>query len=593
MNAQLRTVVVIALTAIALAYTAPDLLLPWHPWANYGMTDTPATPTTAVVTTVTLGGPAESAGIHVGDTIDLAAMPFEDRRSVFTSYNVERPGTRATFEIVRGRTLHSVTLVAGPHARTLADNITDVAQILTLCAFPIIAMFLLLARPGILTWAFFIYALAVANGSTLEQSYMPTSLQLLSYAWSAAFQIAGLAAFIIFALRFPSNSVAGWKRTVERVVLYVAVPLLAANLYWGVGEEFLAPGAITVGIVVNWFVGLGYLVGAAAFVATLVQATPQERPRVVWVIFGFLVGYAGLGVYNALYADGIALPIWLTNSLQTLNVLVPITVMYAILKHRVIDIRFFLNRALVYGILTTTGIGLLVLLDWAVAKRLESFGIVVEVAGALVLGVGIQHLHRFVDALVDRYVFRSVHEAEKHLERVSAAMMYSESLAGIDKMLVTESSRALQLRSTAVFRRATDQSFRREAAVGWDDAAGVLPADDPIALDLQAQKRGISGGPFLTGHPAFPTGAAAPAFAVPLCIRESVIGFALFGAHVNASDIDPNEQDILERFVARATMAYDHVSSVERAAENARMRIELDFLRGLVRPLQQSANVSD
>jgi hypothetical protein len=288
-----------------------------------------------------------------------------------------------------------------------------------------------------------------------------------------------------------------------------------------------------------------------------------------------------------------AFPIWANNLLQMLNVLVPITVMYAILKHRVIDVRFFLNRALVYGILTTIGVGLLVLLDWAVAKRLESFGIIVEVAGALVLGVGIQRLHGFVDALVDRYVFRSVHEAEKHLERVADAMVYAESLGAIDKLLVEESTRALRLQSAAVFRR-DGGAFAREAAVGWRDGTTTnIAADDPLALDLQAQKHGVGAGPFLANRRDFPPDNAAPAFAAPICIRERMIGFALFGAHLNASDIDPNEQQILERFVARAAIAYDHVWSLERAAENARMRIELDFLRDLVQPLQTRREVPD
>ncbi len=521
-------------------------------------------------------------------------MPLEDRRSIYTSYNTERPGESAAFEFVRGAGLRAVTLVSVPHARTLADNVTDVVQLITLISFPILAGALLLLRPAALTWAFFVYALDVSNGSTLAQSYAPTALQILQYAWSSAFAVAGLAAFIIFALRFPSNVVTGWKRVVERVVLFAALPLVAANVYWALGQVFLAPGTLAVAAAANWCMFLGYCVGAGAFIATFVQATPQERPRVIWVIFGFLVGYGAFAGYTSLFASGSTLPIWITNTLQIFDVLIPITVTYAILKHRVIDITFFLNRALVYGILTTIGIGLLVLLDWAVARRLESFGLVIEVAGALALGIAIQHLHGFVDTLVDRYVFRSVHEAEKHLERVGEAMMYAESLEALDTLLVQESARALRLASAAVFRRAGAGQFLQASALGWNGVAcDAIRADDPLVLDLQAQKRGVAGGPFLSDRRDVPQGAGAPVFAVPIRIREQTIGFALFGAHVNASDIDPNEQGILQNFLARATTAYDHVWNLERSAENSRMRVELDFLRGLVQPLQPSPNVPE
>ncbi len=583
MRSQLRTVIVVGLTTLVIAFTAPDLVLPWHPFANYGMTEAVTSRTTATVTSVTPGGSAAQAGVRVGDIIDFAAMLPQDRRSIFMIYNAERDGVAATFAFVHGASLKHVTLVSKLHARTLADNASDVVLILSQIAFGIIVMALVLLRPGVLTWAFFIYGLSAVDGSVTAEALAPTPLQVAQSAWFNVLPIAGLVAFIIFALRFPSNTLTRWKRFTERDVLWLSPPLLLAALYGGIGPSLLLPGAVSVStIVYDAIVPLGYLVGVLAFVATLLHATPQERPRVVWVVCGFILGYGGFGIYNALFTSGVFIPIWLTNILQTSNILVPITVMYAILKHRVIDIRFFLNRALVYGLLTSVGVGLLILLDWAVAKRLESFGVVVEVAGALGLGLAIQRLHTFIDALVDRYVFRSVHEAERHLERVGNAMMYADSLHALDRLIVEESARALRLSSVAVFRRESD-AFSRARAAGWTEReAQDLDVDDPLILDLQAQKRGVTAGPFLSGRADFPHGAAAPAFAVPMCVRQDMTGFALFGAHVNASDIDPNEQAVLERFMQRAAVAYDHVTNAERAEENTRLRIELDFLRGLV-----------
>jgi hypothetical protein len=588
---RLRALIVIALTAVAVAYTAPDLALPWHPWGDFGMTYEFTGDATAVVTTVRPGGPAARAGVHLGDAIDLAAMPLRDRQSllsvsnVLNAYNPAVPGDAITFQFMRGNgSLRAVTLRAVPHLRSLADNVTNELQVISECAFAIMAMLLVLVRPSALTWAFFVYGLSAAIGSELGTIYAPMILKLLEILWLTLTRgPAALAAFIIFALRFPSNECTGWKRVGERSVLAIAAVLAGLALYSAIGVINLAPGIAAIGYALDLVYSVGYLVGAAVFVATIIFATPQERPRITWVILGFIFGYGGVVLLNSL-GDLSTPPIPVYNTLQTLNILVPIAVTYAILKHRVIDVRFFLNRALVYGILTTIGVGLLVLLDFAVAKRLEAFGIIVEVAGALVLGIGIQRLHGLIDALVDRYVFRSVHEAESHLARVADAMMFAESLATIDKLLVDESARALQLRSVAVFRR-EGAGFRREAAIGWNEVREeYIAADDPFALDLQAQKTGVAASPFLAKRTDMPQGAAAPAFAIPILVREQMIGFTVFGAHLNASDIDPDEQRILQSFVARATVAYDCVSNLERASENARMRIELDFLRALVAP---------
>lgn len=584
-----RILIVVVLTAIVVAYTVPDIVLPWFPWANYGMTVSLTGERTATVRSVDPNGPAAKAGIHGGDTIDLTAMSLADRVAARRPYNAARAGARATFEIVRGRRLEPVTLAAVPHPRTLADNIADLLQVSSQAAFPIIAAILVLLRPNALTWAFFLYGLTTSVGALISVVYVPLPIAMLELAWNGvagdagAVAIIGTAAFIVFALRFPSNVIHGWKARAERIVLFLSVPALMASIYVNIGSWWFAPGSFALAKVLAWVVVAGACFGALAFIATVVSATPQERPRVMWVVIGFIIGYGGFRIgqllHYVLYND----PIWLNDALFTLNVLVPITVTYAILKHRVIDVRFFLNRALVYGILTTVGVGLLALLDWAVAMRLATFGIIVEAAGALALGIAIQKLHGNIDALVDRYVFRSMHEAEKHLQRVADAMMYAPSLAAVDALLVAESAHALALSSAAVFRR-TARSFERESAVGWSDLeARELGLDDPLVLDLQAQRAGIRGGRFLTERSDLPLGAAAPALAVPICVREQMTGFVLFGAHLNASDIDPNEEQILSDFVKRAATAYDHVWSVERAAENDRMRIELDFVRGVLK----------
>lgn len=249
-------------------------------------------------------------------------------------------------------------------------------------------MFLVLLRPSALTWSFFVYGLSAAIGSELGTIYAPIRLQVLEIIWlTLVTGPAALGAFIIFALRFPSNVCTGWKRVGERAVLAIEAVLMSLALYSAIGVLVLAHGIVAIGHGLALVYDAGYVAGAAVFVATIVSATPQERPRIMWVILGFIFGYGGVVVLNLL--GSLALPpIPVYNMLQTLNILVPIAVTYAILKHRVIDVRFFLNRALVYGALTTIGIGLLVLLDFAVAKRLETFGVVVEVAGALVLGIG-------------------------------------------------------------------------------------------------------------------------------------------------------------------------------------------------------------
>lgn len=130
MRDRLRALIVIALTAVAVAYTAPDLALPWHPWGDFGMTYAFSNDTTAVVTTVRPGGPAARAGLHPGDAIDLAAMSSIERRSLpsvsnaLNAYNPAVPGTVTTFRLIaKNGSLRAVPLRAVPHLRSPSQSL--------------------------------------------------------------------------------------------------------------------------------------------------------------------------------------------------------------------------------------------------------------------------------------------------------------------------------------------------------------------------------------------------------------------------------------------------------------------------------------
>ncbi len=298
---------------------------------------------------------------------------------------------------------------------------------------------------------------------------------------------------------------------------------------------------------------VAYVVSIIAFVANYIRSEETARKRLQWVGLGFICGFGGVAwlfIAEALlqFTNG-DIPLWLINSLQSLNICIPVAVAYAILKHRVIDVRFFVSRALVYGLITTVAVAVLALLDWAVAKRLEEtrLGLVVEIAGALAIGIGLHRMHSAIDAIVDRYVFRSVHAAQLHLERIAEAMMFARTTHAIDDLLADETVRALALDSVTVIRD--------------------FDPDDSLALQLHAGRITLERGDFL---------------AMPLLVRHQLIGYVLYGHHQNGAAIDPNERQILEEVTARAAVAYDHVLSEERAAENERLSIENRVLRSLV-----------
>ena len=50
--------------------------------------------------------------------------------------------------------------------------------------------------------------------------------------------------------------------------------------------------------------------------------------------------------------------------------------------------------------------------------------------------------------------------------------------------------------------------------------------------------------------------------ALPVMVRHEVVSFALYGAHLNGAQLDPEEIRMLEGLAREAARAYDHVESV-------------------------------
>lgn len=562
-----RIVIVCALTGLVAAISLPDIVLPWHPFATFGF-DVDAN---GRVLDVAPNSAAAATRIRPGDTVDIPATDVGARRYLITPYAAATAGERATFAVVDARgARYDVSLVARTRVRSMLDNVADVLQVLSYLIFLLTAATLVLLRPGGLTWAFFAYSLCVAGVGILMDSQP-------SFFWSilvlCVANIQGLAwlPFTIFALRFPTDRIDGWRLFVQRVLLFSLIVLVPISVYAALGTLFAGPSLLVANLVLLQFLPMaGFLSGAAIFVATYAHADATDRPRIRWVILGFFLGYIGIIIADALALTGLtSWPIWFNDFVQTLNVAVPITVAYAIVKHRVIDVQFYLNRALVYGLLTTIAIGVLTLLHWVASKQLEGFhlGVFPEIVGALAVGISILKVHGWVETLVDRFVFRSVHNAEQHLAKINDSMMYAQSVAGLDRLLCVEPRRAFNLSWTAVFHVVEGGAYRRSESAGGDAPHTEFDRDDPIVLELCATRRPV---------------ATRDSVAFPLVIRDEILGFALFGVHANGSAIDPNERAILGTFISRATVAYDHLTSKMRATENARLRIENDTLRSLI-----------
>jgi hypothetical protein len=146
---------------------------------------------------------------------------------------------------------------------------------------------------------------------------------------------------------------------------------------------------------------------------------------------------------------------------------------------------------------------------------------------------------------------RSIYELRSGLEESAVP-------ENVDGFVVNAAASVLRLDSAAVFARMPDGGFLRQGAVGWNaGTAWHLFVNDAIVEQLTKRSRA----PTRLTEDAWagvlvPNGTGRPILAVPLGSKRSA--FAVYGAHADGRDIDPDE--------TRGLMALCSAAAAIRAA---------------------------
>jgi hypothetical protein len=459
-------------------------------------------------------------------------------------------------------TERTVDLVSEITPRSAADNVTDILGVGSIVAIILISAFLVLKRPSKMTWAFFLFA----NG----QLDANTSFSLLSPVGVTVYEVVGglfglpWLWLAIFALRFPSDTVSGWRRTAERALL-VSLPVLLPLSVWGFTGYMLghpAPPAVQFLLAGLDVAGLAFV--ATIFVLTYMHASPGERARVRWVMLGLVIGFGAELIWqigSSVPGLAVAMPIWAFNVAQSAQIAIALTVAYAIARNRIFDVRFFIGRAVVYGALTTGVVATLALVESAAERVLVGTRLAVlgEAGVAVIVGLSINTVHKMLERFVDRTLFRSRIDAERRLARVTRGLSHATSLEAIEYVVVHEPAEAFKLTSSAIFCREHKGDFLRGEAIGWETATlESIGENDPLVLQLLGAKDPVPIRDVGLNRATLPFGPEHPIFVLPMIVRSDLVAILFYGPHSSLETIDPSEMETLERLVSAAASAHDH-----------------------------------
>jgi hypothetical protein len=298
----------------------------------------------------------------------------------------------------------------------------------------------------------------------------------------------------------------------------------------------------------DWRVGyrgqlasISLLVAIAYLVAGWRRAAAAERSRFALIIFA-LAAYLFTRLLLLLEQDPAGLNFGSTESAWLIifnavmvGIIAPGLLAYAVLRHKLFDLGFAVNRTLVFG---AVGVLLLVsfaLIEWAIKQAIPKvwYGGSVYISAGIAVGLYLtfNRLHHKVEHAIERVFFHKWQVNEAALKRFVAAAAHMEKPESLAPSFVAELTRFTGGAAVALYARTPEGKY--------SDKGGAAPIDaDDLALAAMRAEQG----------PVVPAEVGSPieaALALPMLHQAALAGFVLLGPKPSGEDYRPDEIEIM------------------------------------------------
>jgi hypothetical protein len=439
-------------------------------------------PESYLVTAITPGTPAARAGILPGDVLlQWDGIPFVNPVSWF----MERtgPGQTCRLEVKRGGVRQSIPITFGYRSwRVHFDNASAIANLVTVLnalLSLVIGLFIVWARPRdwvALGFAWVLLCAPIALHAPAGVTYlwlsMPEAILVLLYLGLFASNVGLVPSFLASVMNFPRPLAARrWYLPLLYLPFLANQPFFVYPL-WVRAHHPMAPGPspLTSGIFNTLLAA--YIIAALAAIVwnyrRLMDVNERRRLRVLMAglaagAMAFLPDFA-IGGTPLAGVIGIAYyrsPLPVLFSL--LQIALPTTIAYAILRHRVFDIRIMIRQGIQYaaarGLLLSAVPVLSVLLaldlllhgNRPLVEVLRQRGWLYLISGALAFLLHARR-HTWLAAL-DRRFFRERYDAQRVLREVVEEVRAARDFEKASRRVVAQIEATLHSETAAVMLR--------------------------------------------------------------------------------------------------------------------------------------------
>lgn len=510
--------------------------------------------------------PAYQAGLRTGDRV--ACLSIRDATLLFSANAIPQTLTPVAMCVQRSGVWHRLSIVGRPGAplpNQYGSNAIGALRLLVMLIFIISGIALVLGRPSPMTWIFFGYCLASVPGSPIGTNGLawPPLLYALGNTIIGTTVLSGIALLLLFALSVPDDHVPeGWRRPAYWTAWAIAVGWFAFSFFLNVETSWVIAPVVSDGVE-EILTGITVLV----VLARLAAMRREERARFGWAAFAIIWGVVTNTIRNlSVFNSGSLQVIGITSAMLTC--VMPLALMYAILRRHVIDVRFVISRTVVFAAITTVVVAVIGVVDWATNVYLQQVRVAMALDAAVTIGLGfiLHRTYKSLEYAVDFVLYRKKHEATAYLDRLSRTLLRADREDTVDRALVHDPYDKFDLSAAALF-RSQSGLFIPSSSAGWKKGDAIALERDHDLIRFLLTERARVSIPDLRENVAaqFREAGPVPVVAIPIFLGDELFAFGVYGIHRDGTKLDPDEVDTLERLCQAAAQAYVRI-------ENSRLR---------------------
>lgn len=381
--------------------------------------------------------------------------------------------------------------------------------------------------------------------------------------WALSLPIVG-ASLTYLALVFPQET--ALTRRWPRLPYTVLLPAAALGAW--ITREILSPSSPWA-YIQTWQAGYGFILfGISLLFISLFgrvlgdsSAIVRQQSRVI--IFG-----AGLAFLPLIFVYLIPIlfqgrtPEFQAQFLFPPLIFLPLTVMYAILRYRLLDVDRLLGRALTYLLTTAAALGVFFLILTAASYLFQQAAQpndpFIIAAYLLAMVVGLMPLRNLMQSLIDRVFYRSHADYRRILTRLSSELGSTPDINRTLQLLDTELNNALSPEKFIVylFQDSTQEYLPR---ITHDATSPAFRVEDPLSRRLAEKKSAF----WLSSEREIPSEFALAASTgcqvfIPIRYEGKLNGFLALGARRSGEPYSSDDLEFLNAVASQSALALEN-----------------------------------